>query len=404
MRTTLFLLLGVLLFSVHSLAWEAGPTGVCSDEYGNRVSCDSGGGGYDSGSSGSYDTGSSTSTSGDGWDSWGSGGRDSWDSWGEGSAGNPHGSSSSTYTGPSWAERQQWKRESQGVALNEKANQYFTNGDFETAVNYYRQALGYKPDDQVIADNLIRAEGSYLNVQGNKEYEKGNYAAAANYYQQALQRKPESEVIKNNLANAQDMASQQKEWEAQKAELEEKREQHERRMAVVAEGVSGTVGNIARELKPRTTTQTEGLQFMGPSAQLKSVQFHSQQAAAASNIEVMKEESSKGFDTRGDVKEGLKPLDLKGMPLEARDPVVPSELRTPKISQFEKERTEVRNKRWEMEKKLGVLQSSPKQDTKKIAELKQEISNAENKENFLNFSINDELRKAPQVKKETPKK
>jgi tetratricopeptide (TPR) repeat protein len=403
MKSILFLLLGVLLFSVHSLAWEAGPTGVCSDAYGNRVPCDSGG--YDSSSSGGDDSGSSSgSTSGDSWDTWGSGGRDSWDSWGEGSAGNPHGSSSSTYTGPTWQERQQWKRESTGLSLNEKGNQYFNSGDFEAAVNYYRQALGYKPDDQVIADNLFRAEGSYLNVQGNKEYEKGNYAAAADYYRQALQRKPESEVIKNNLANAENLVSQQKEWEQEKVELEEKRQQHERRMAVVKEGVSDAVANIARELTPRTTTQNEGLQFMTPSGQLKSAQVHSRQAAAASNIEVMKEESSKGFDTVGVPKEGLKPLDLKGMPLESRDPVVPSELRTPKITQFEKERNEVRNKRWEMEKKLETLQSSPKLDTKKIAELKQEISNAENKENFLNFSINDELRKAPQVKKETPKK
>jgi tetratricopeptide (TPR) repeat protein len=344
-----------------ALAWEGSSTGMCSDEYGNNFPCDSGGGGGGSTSGGGGST-----------------------------------SSGSTYSGPSWAEIRQAQRERKGLSLNEKGNGFFEKGDYASAVNYYRQALSYKPDDTVIQDNLRRAEGNLLNAKGNEEYKNGNYAAAADYYQQALDKEPESDVISNNLAGAQQMIQQQQEQQRQ-----------DEKMAGIASNVQDTISDIGRDLKPTVAVnaagQTSGLQFMGPSAQLKSAEFHSQEATKKGSIEGMKEESSKGFDTQGIVKEGLAPLDLKGLPVTKRDPVVPDELRTPKITEFEKKREELRAKRLEMTKNVELLEASPKKDSKKISELKQEITEAQNQENFLNFSIRGELRKAHAIKKENSK-
>jgi len=350
---------GLVMLGKNALAWEGGPTGVCSDEYGNVVSCDGGGGGGDTG----YDSG-------------GGGGS----------------SSGSTYSGSSWGEIRQAQRERKGLSLNEKGNGFFEKGDYASAVNYYRQALSYKSDDQVIQDNLRRAEGNLLNAKGNEEYKKGNYTASADYYRQALDKEPESDVISNNLAGAQQMIQQQQEQQRQ-----------DEKMAGIASNVQGTISDIGRDLKPTVAVnaadQASGLQLMGPSAQLKSAEFHSQEATKKGSIEGTKEESGKGFDTQGIVKEGLAPLDLKGIPVTQRDPVVPDELRTPKITEFEKKREELRAKRLEMTKKVELLEASPKKDSKKIAEIKQEISNAQNQEYFLNFSIKEELRKAPTLKK-----
>ncbi len=379
-----FVVIGLLVVD-KAQAWDSGSTGICSDEYGNNFPC-------------------SDEPNGGGDDGWGD--DDGWDT----GSGGDDGSQTPVYTGPTWEEQQQIERQNTGVSLNETGNQYFENGDYENAVSYYQQALSYLPDDTVIQDNLRSAEGSLFNVKGNELYEKGDYKGAVEYYQQAFDKKPDNEVIRQNLVNAQDMA-----------QIYEKQEQQEALMAVISKDMKASLESLPRNLKQapgaqvKDTTPSESLQFMpatstksagagSAGAQLKTAKLHSHLAAQQTSIERMKEESSKGFDTTGIPQQGLPVLDLKGVPEEERDPVIPEGAVTPQITELVKSRTEVRQKRYDMQQELEGLQQSPQKDTVKIADLKQKISDAKNQEIFFNFSISEELKKAPQVIKEDKKK
>lgn len=56
-----------------------------------------------------------------------------------------------------------------------------------------------------------------------------------------------------------------------------------------------------------------------------------------------------------------------------------------------------------MEKKLEELENAGTKNMVKIAEIKQEISNAKSDELFFNFSIKEELRKARPIENEGEK-
>jgi hypothetical protein len=73
------------------------------------------------------------------------------------------------------------------------------------------------------------------------------------------------------------------------------------------------------------------------------------------------------------------------------DRAVPPNRRTPQITAMETERTQLRQQVRAMEERLSRL--DPQRDSVEIARIKQERSTAENKANFLTFSINTELDK-----------
>ena len=65
-----------------------------------------------------------------------------------------------------------------------------------------------------------------------------------------------------------------------------------------------------------------------------------------------------------------------------RDPEVPPKLYSKTIKHLEERRTEVRQERFELEKKLKNLKEAETKDVVKIVETEQEISNKKNTEIF----------------------
>ncbi|MCB9800556.1 MAG: tetratricopeptide repeat protein, partial [Candidatus Omnitrophica bacterium] len=120
--------------------------------------------------------------------------------------------------------------------------------------------------------------------------------------------------------------------------------------------------------------------------QAESVAEKSQEAASADSLDQAKADAMIGFDTAEE------PMVYVDVPEEApADPQVSDGERTPAIETFENKRDELRQKRRALEEKLDNLESADVRDDVAVAELKQEISHIQNNENFLNFSITEEL-------------
>lgn len=135
------------------------------------------------------------------------------------------------------------------------------------------------------------------------------------------------------------------------------------------------------------------------SQQLLSTVHHGNQATQSGDAGTARDQGGKGFDAGGRNVGGLQPPVVYSRNYGYREPVVTPANRTPAIAHFEKERDTSKKKRAELEKRLNELQNDPKKSEVEVAIVKQDISNAKNKENYLNFSIEVELKKAPDAKK-----
>jgi len=120
-----------------------------------------------------------------------------------------------------------------------------------------------------------------------------------------------------------------------------------------------------------------------------AVAEQSQKAARAETLEQAKTEAGVGFDT------ALAPAGETAVLIKSpADPVVLDSQKTEFIAQQEEAREQSRQKRFEMEAALKQIQTSDKPDVVAIAKLKQEVSDAQNNENFYNFLIAEELKKS----------
>lgn len=128
--------------------------------------------------------------------------------------------------------------------------------------------------------------------------------------------------------------------------------------------------------------------------QLLSTVHHGNQAWQSGNSATGRPLSGQGFDTGGTNAGTLPPPVVYNQYYGYRDPVVAPDKRTPAIDRFERERDSSRKKRAELEIRLNELQKVPKTNPVELVRVKQEVSNARNQENFLNFSIQMELQKA----------
>lgn len=128
--------------------------------------------------------------------------------------------------------------------------------------------------------------------------------------------------------------------------------------------------------------------------QLLSTVHHGNQALQSGNSATGRPLSGQGFDTGGSNAGTLPPPVVYNQYYGYRDPVVAPDKRTPAIDRIERERDSSRKKRANLETRLNELQTKPKANPVELVRVKQEISNARNQENFLNFSIQVELQKA----------
>jgi tetratricopeptide (TPR) repeat protein len=143
----------------------------------------------------------------------------------------------------------------------------------------------------------------------------------------------------------------------------------------------------------------EALRQSETGRELKSAQQHGQIAQVLSE-ESSSMEARRVFDTGG------VPAGSLAVPVNAgeggyKEPKVPIFKRTFAITKMEWEREGLKKKVEKLQEERKKL--DPVKDSVKIVEIKQKESEAENKIHFLNFSITEELRKAPEPKQEPAK-
>ena len=172
--------------------------------------------------------------------------------------------------------------------------------------------------------------------------------------------------------------------------------QEENPESVVLKTSTATLGmknnkGVAVDLSKQTIMSQDGKKSAGE--QLKSVKFHSDEAIKRLSDEGTKSEAFLGFDTEGSSQGSIKVLDLKGVFVYDSDPQVPKEYQTPEIVDLVDKRTEIRIKRNQKEKELEKIKIAPIKDVVKIAKIKMVISNINNEEHFINFSIKEKLKR-----------
>ena len=179
-------------------------------------------------------------------------------------------------------------------------------------------------------------------------YERGDYATAIDYYEEALEYAPDDPDMQHNLNRAR---------------------------------------SALREAQaPR---------------QIKSVDFHSQIASTLKG-DAGSMVARKGFDTAGDDAGTLEiPPVRPGPQVSAGDPKVPLMKRTFAIAKMEIKREMIKHKIKKLKKEREKL--DPVKDAVKIVEIKQEETKQKDQVHFLNFSITEELRKAPDKKSDSEK-
>lgn len=182
---------------------------------------------------------------------------------------------------------------------------------------------------------------------GVDAYESGDYGAAIKHFEEALEYAPDDPDLQHNLDKAKEAFRQ---------------------------------SEIARELK--------------------SAKSHGDIAAATSN-EASSMEARRVFDTGGDYAGSLDVPAVDAGPGGYKEPKVPIWKRTLAITKMEWEREGLKKKVQHLQEERAKL--DPVKDAVKIVEIKQKESEVENKVHFLNFSITEELRKAPEPKSDPAK-
>lgn len=154
----------------------------------------------------------------------------------------------SYYSGPSAAQIE-------ANSLNKKGIEYSDKGDWDNAIEYFKEAVAYTPNNSVIQDNLRKAKGAKANDKGIEYFEKGDWNNAIKHYEEALGYDPDNSIIKGNL-----------EWAEREAESEKKQQaEAEGRRQKMKEAVAKTsrmLDDLAAELAH--STRSSSLTFQGP--------------------------------------------------------------------------------------------------------------------------------------------
>jgi len=335
----------------------------------------------------------------------------------------------------------------QGTNLNNEAIRWENAGHYDKALSLYEQALKYSPNDTVIQRNLRNAKGKKANAAGNRLYEQGDFAQAAALYEQAAQFLPGNKTILENLAGARQQLQQKQERELKEA-------QAKAQMAAAGERIKGMMGGMSKQLKQTPVPTGGGLGFkkagtdggkiisgdpaqsgkgdadqglhplsfknmnpqkpqiidLGPESvkggsrtvqgQVKSAEFHGREAKAAGALDTASDRARLGFDTAGVAGDGLATSPALNIP-EAKPgwTMIPDNKRTPELDKLEIKRTDARNERLVIEKKLADMQNTPGVSQVEIVKMRDKADALKNKENYYDFSIREKLEKAPDVTK-----
>lgn len=155
------------------------------------------------------------------------------------------------------------------------------------------------------------------------------------------------------------------------------------------------------DIQHRLERAREALRQAEAGRELKSVWAHSQAAAVGLGDQASSMEARRGFDTAGQSAGFLDTLAVNVSNWIHQDPIVPASKRTEAITRMESEREALRQEIRRFEEKRKTL--DPRKDAVEIAEIKQVESGHESKIHMLDFSITEEIRKAPEPKSDPTK-
>ncbi|GEM_PF-5461592 len=105
----------------------------------------------------------------------------------------------------------QQERRQKAASLNNEGNEFWKIHNYDAAIQKYKEALAYSPDDKNIQDNLNKVQAAQFNNEGNKYWKAHNHDAAIQKYEEALRFSPDDKNIQDNLRNAQAVKEQNEE-------------------------------------------------------------------------------------------------------------------------------------------------------------------------------------------------
>ena len=207
---------------------------------------------------------------------------------------------SSQPSGPSPEELKEKKLKKEGAEANIQGVKYFNSENWDTAIVYFEDAIRKDPSNTVVRENLrnartrkvheqaIKANGIALEFSNN-----GDYESAIRYYKQALEHWPDSEVILENLRR--DQNSKRLDEERARRGEQERREEEARneefrlkdiKTKEAKQNVTNMLNDMASEFDvsvPSAAPGSSGLVIMGLSASGKTGE-----SSASSGLSLMK--------------------------------------------------------------------------------------------------------------------
>lgn len=207
--------ISLLTISGQALAWESSSTGWCTDANGRNFRCSdapSGGGG----GSGASDGASLAPLQGA-----------------------VQGAVNSMVN--VWVAEQQ-RRANEAFNTNETANQYYADGDFVTAIQYYERAASLNPNDAVIRNNLKNARAARARQIYELAYREDDEQARLKYYEEAVRLDPLPEYTQS-LNVLRESLERKRMWQKEKDEFTSAR-------AKAGNVLDGIVSKLGEQSKP----------------------------------------------------------------------------------------------------------------------------------------------------------
>ncbi|MDD1778550.1 MAG: tetratricopeptide repeat protein, partial [Candidatus Helarchaeota archaeon] len=188
LKRKIFLGIVILFFALslskETLAWEAGPTGWCTDADGNNYRCD------EAPASGSQESSSDYGTF--------------------------------IPAAPSAADLEARKARQEAERLCADCANYLNNSDFDKAISCFENALSIDPSNITIQANLNKARKLKANAIGIEYFKGGNWEMAVQYFQEALSYGRDA-TIEYNLRQAQAQLQDKLKLESDLAKIEDER-------------------------------------------------------------------------------------------------------------------------------------------------------------------------------------
>lgn len=244
---------------------------------------------------------------------------------------------------------------------------------------------------------------------GVSAYKRGDYEEAVKDFKEALSYTPDNPDLQMNLDRSQKKLDAQRAAQ-QQALLDQQRIQGQQQVPVsqqrsgsgpVISGSSNSFGIQGNAPNPGIDSSPEKRAVNVKKAvdQARTARTSGHEAAESGSTEQGRNESGCAFDKAGCAGLGA-PVGNGGVYAGNNtkyDPVVPEGKRTPQITNLEKQRSAERDTLQKLHAELKGL--DPRKDAVKIAQDRDAETAAQNKVQFLNFSINSALESPPAAAK-----